>query len=223
MDENKRVMLRRALLGLGAGVAAAATFGRPAKAQGAEWRPAMEKQDAWMDAIGGRHRMVFDTISQDGAARALTFCASYYNANKNDYDIPASELGVLMIFRSGSTPYGFNDAFWAKYSAGLDRFTDPTTKAAPIVNIYNSAEKAPMVHTNGLTLDALAKMGGHIAVCSIASRGLAATLAPKANTTADAVFAEMGSSLVAGARMVPAGTVALNRAQERRFSVCYTA
>ncbi len=225
MRANKRAFFQTMLAGMGIGTMAAPLINDAHAGQTSNWTPTREPQDRWLDDIGGRHRQVFDTISGEGVARALTFTFTFYAANKAAYGIEPNDLGVVMILRSGSTPFGFNDNIWSKYSTGLfdrTKFSDPATRSAPALNLYNSAERASQLPTNGLTLDALAGMGGRFAVCSVSSRKLAAALAAASGASADSIFAEMEENTVVGARMVPAGIIALNRAQERHFALCYT-
>ena len=220
MRDHKRAFIR-GLFGA-FGVAAASSGARAETPR--SWSPAMEPQDSWLDDTTTRHRQVFDTISPEGVAHALTFTHTFYAANKEAYGIEPKDLAVVMILRAGSTAFGFNDTIWSKYSAGLaKRFkvTDPVTKSAPMVNIYNAADRAASLPTNGLTLEALAGMGGRFAICSVASRKLAAALAADMGGNADAVYAEMAANMIANARMAPAGIVALNRAQEHRYALCY--
>jgi hypothetical protein len=188
------------------------------------WSPAMEPQDNWLDDTPARHRQVFDTISAEGVARALTFTHTFYAANKEAYGIEPRGLAVVMILRAGSTGFGFNDTIWSKYGAGLAKrykVTDPVTKSEPAINIYNAADRAAMLPTNGLTFEALARMGGRFAICSVASRKLAAALAMDMGGSADAIYAEMVANMIANARMAPAGIVAVNRAQEHHYALCY--
>jgi len=204
------------------GVAAASSGARAEVSR--NWSPAMEPQDNWLDDTPARHRQVFDTISTEGVARALTFTHTFYAANKEAYGLEPRDLAVVMILRAGSTGFGFNDTIWSKYSAGLAKrykVTDPVTKSAPVINIYNAADRAILLPTNGLTLEALARMGGRFAICSVASRKLAAALAADIGGSADAIYAEMAANMVANARMAPAGIVAVNRAQEHHYALCY--
>ena len=220
MPNHKRAFMRGLF---GAFGVAAASSGAQAQAF-RNWSPAMEPQDNWLDDAPARHRQLFDTISPDGVARALTFTHTFYAANKDAYGIEPKDLAVVMILRAGSTGFGFNDMFWSKYSAGLEKrykMTDPVTKAAPAINIYNAADRASLLPTNGLTFDTLARMGGRFAICSVASRKLAAALAADMGGSADAIYAEMTANIIASARMAPAGIVALNRAQEHRYALCY--
>ena len=188
--------------------------------------PASEPQDAWLDQTGARHRQVFDTISPEGVARALTFTHTFYVANKDAYGLEPKDLAVLMILRAGSTGFGFNDKMWAKYFVGMAKrakVIDPVTKDAPVINIYNAADRAKLLPTNGLTLEALAGMGGRFAICSVATRHLAKALATDTGGNADAIFAELAANTIVGARLAPAGIIAVNRAQEHHYALCYTA
>jgi len=213
----------RSLFGaMGVG-AIAATSGAHAQTTH-NWSPAMEPQDNWLDDTPARHRQVFDTISAEGVARALAFTHTFYAANKEAYGIEPKDLAVVMILRAGSTGFGFNDTIWSKYRAGLAKrykVIDPVTKSEAAINIYNAADRASLLPTNGLTFDALARMGGRFAICSVASRKLAAALAADMGGSADAIYAEMTANIVTNARMAPAGIVAVNRAQEHHYALCY--
>jgi len=222
MQNQKRAFIRGLFGVLGIGTMAASSEVKAQPAPG--WSPAMEPQDDWLDQTPARHRQLFDTISPDGVARALTFTHTFYAASKEAYGIEPRELAVVMILRAGSTGFGFNDAIWSKYGAGLAKrykVTDPVTKAAPAINIYNAAGRASLLPTNGLTFEALARMGGRFAICSVASRKLAAALAADMGGSADVIYADLAGNMIANARMAPAGIVAVNRAQEHHYALCY--
>jgi intracellular sulfur oxidation DsrE/DsrF family protein len=68
-------------------------------------------------------------------------------------------------------------------------------------------------------MDSLSKQGVQFAVCSMATRANAGMIARTAGKSTDTIFAELTSNLVSNARMVPAGIVAVNRAQERGYSL----
>jgi intracellular sulfur oxidation DsrE/DsrF family protein len=69
-----------------------------------------------------------------------------------------------------------------------------------------------------MTLDSLLKQGVQLAVCQVATRGIAGTIAAATGGNTDAIYNELVASIASGARMVPAGIVAVNRAQERGYS-----
>jgi hypothetical protein len=96
---------------------------------------------------------------------------------------------------------------------------DPKTKQAPKKNIYNAADYADLVPTRGATLDSLVKQGVQLAVCSTATRAYARSIAEAVGGNAEAINAELIANLVGNGRMVPAGIVAVSRAQERGYSL----
>jgi len=220
MSNHKRAFMR-GLFGV-FGVAAASSGVQAQTSR--TWSPVLEPQDNWLDDTPARHRQVFDTISPDGVARALTFTYTFYAANKDGYGLEPRDLAVVWILRAGSTAFGFTDTFWSKYSAGLAKrykVIDPVTKSDAAINIYNAADRANLLPTNGLTFDTLARMGGRFAICSVASRKLAVALAADMGGSADAIYADMMANMIASARMAPAGIVAVNRAQEHHYALCY--
>ena len=98
-------------------------------------------------------------------------------------------------------------------------FVDPKTKEAAKANLFNVSGYDAQLPNRGTTLDALFKQGVQLAVCATATRGYAGAIAEAAGGDTDTIFNELVSNLVSSnARMVPAGIVAVNRAQERGYS-----
>ena len=191
--------------------------------QGAtRFEPARHEKDDWMDQMPGKHRLVFDTINADGLGQSLLFVNNFVRVNRTDYGLQNSDLAVVLIVRHRSAPFGFSDAMWAKYGEALSEhaaYEDPKTKAVPKLNVFNSSEHASLLPSRGSTLEAVAKSGVQVAVCGSSIRAMAGVIARASGGKADDVFAELSASLVSNARIVPAGIVALNRAQERGFTV----
>ena len=227
------LMARRsflARLGAGVGVLGATAVGSPAAmadaagtgAADAAWRPARHEQDSWLDNIPGQHRFVFDTISPDGVALALRFANNYYRTNETTYGLKETDLAVLIITRHKATSFGYSDAMWAKYGKQFSEqseFTDPKTKQPPAVNFYAKPDDGSGDQLSGAML-ALIKKGVHFAVCATASRAIAGRIAKANGGDVDAIVKELGSNLICpNARFVPAGIVAVNRAQEHGYSL----
>lgn len=188
----------------------------------ARWEPARHEKDDWLDQVPGKHRLLFDTIYPDGLGDAIAFANNFILVNKSDYGVDSKELALVLVVRHRSTPFGYNDAIWAKYGTALAPITpieDPKSKQAPKVNLYNSDDYAGLMPSRGTTLDSLTKRGVQIAVCAMATRGIADILAGKVGGNGDAINSELIANLVPNARMVPAGIVAVNRAQERGYSL----
>ena len=70
-------------------------------------------------------------------------------------------------------------------------------------------------------LDELLRQGVHLAVCQMATRNLAGIIAKATGTDTDNIYKELVANLLSNAHMVPAGIVAVNRAQERGYSFVY--
>ena len=214
----RRLFLSRFGAGVGA-LGAGALVTSTAQAQSGSsqrWQPARHDLDDWYDRIPGKHRMVFDTTTPDGLNMAMQFSTAFYEANGDGYGLADSDLAVILVVRFRSTAFGYNDAIWTKYgtqlSENLNHFVDPKTKEAPAVNVYA---------TTGGRLDVLLKKGAHMAVCARATRNLANTLARATGGDGDAINKELGSNLVTNGHLVPAGIVAVNRAQEHGYAIAY--
>src|SRR5215831_1277059 len=150
--------------------AAFATRAQAQRSPAAGWRPGLEAKDDWMDSIPGRHRMMFDSTTPDAFGAALMYAANFYFSNKDGYGLQDSDLAVLVVARHNSTPFAFNNAIWKKYGTTISRlsnFKDPATKDVPVQNVYMA---------DG-SLDGLLKRGTHIAVCQMATREIAGSIA----------------------------------------------
>jgi intracellular sulfur oxidation DsrE/DsrF family protein len=216
---------RRAFLSLLGGAAAFGAGAAAPRAQGPEgnWRPSRHGEDDWLDKLPGKHRLFFDTITPDGIGQTLLFATNFFTANKNGYGVEPSDLAVVICLRHSSTAFAFKDAIWQKYSAAIwDRikWTDPKTNQAATTNLYNSTAYGQSLPNRSNTLDTLSAKGVHFAVCMMATRNLANAFAGKTGGDVETIYKELVANLVSpNAHMVPAGIVAVNRAQERGYAL----
>jgi intracellular sulfur oxidation DsrE/DsrF family protein len=210
MSKRQQTLARRSFLTkAGAGISAvgaiAITPGTAQGFQGSPWSPARHEQDDWLDRIPGKHRLMFDTTNPDGVASATMFANNYYLANSSGYNLQNQDLAVVIILRHLSTPFAFTDAIWTKYGAGLSAFID--------------AKKEPSkANAHARQLTGLINRGAHLAVCQMAARAVAGSIARSAGAGVDAIYAELTENLLGNSHMVPAGIVAVNRAQERGYA-----
>jgi len=191
----------------------------------ARWEPARHDKDDWLDKLPGKHRLILDSTTPEGLGDALLFANNFMNINRSDYGLDNSDLAVVIVARHRSTPFGYNDAMWAKYGmemAARAKVEDPATKAAPKRNIYYAGDNGDTPANRRTTLDLLFKQGIQLAVCATATRGLSRLMAEAVGGNADAIYNELTANLVSNARMVPAGIVAVSRAQERGYSLVST-
>jgi intracellular sulfur oxidation DsrE/DsrF family protein len=220
-------LARRSFLSrLGEGTAllgAAMALSLPARAQTpGGFQPRRHNEDAWLDAPKGGHRIVIDSSTADGGGEALLYAANNFAANKAGYKLDPPDVAVVVVLRHLSTPFGYTDAIWAKYGAAfseLANFKDPKTKAAPLSNLYNSADYGLTLPNFGNTIASLVQKNVQFAVCNMATRFVSGVIAGKTRGDADAIYRELSASLVPNSHLVPAGVVAVNRAQEHGYSL----
>lgn len=221
----RRSFLSRLGIGLAGGAALTAGGVSSAQAQsgeGGRWQPARHAPDDWFDQIPGQHRFVFDTISADGVTLALTFINNYLNASDSGYGLKDKDHAVVLVLRHRSTPFAFNNAIWGKHGVAITQrtqYNDPSTNQPPKVNVFAAPPDAAQRGRQGLT--GVIARGVHLAVCGVSTRNYAGTIAEGGGGTADQIYTEIAGNLVQNARIVPAGIIAVNRAQERGYSLAY--
>lgn len=218
---------RSFLTRLNTGVASIAAMAGAAMAQEksatpGRWEPARHEKDDWLDKPGSKHRVVFDTTTWEGFGEALAFAGNFLRVNRSDYGLQNSDLAVVIVARHRSAAFGYNDAMWAKYGlalAGRAKVDDPKTRLPPKANLYNVAGNGDLMPNRGTTVDSLIKQGVQLAVCTLSTHGNAGVIAEAMGGNAEAIFNELSANLVSNARLVPAGIVAVNRAQEHGYTL----
>jgi len=211
-----------ATLGAALGAGTASTFAQGASDR--QWQPARHAEDDWYDKLPGKHRMILDAVSGQGAGDALHFASNVLTTSKSGYGLESADLAVVICLRHGATAVAFNDAMWAKYSAPLSaraKLNDPKTHAPAVVNVYNSNDYRGLLANGAATIDALIKQGVHFAVCDQSTHGYAEGFARRTESKAEAVYKDLTSSLIGNSHMVPSGIVAVGHAQEHGYAYAY--
>jgi hypothetical protein len=188
------------------------------------WSPTRHPQDDWLDLVPGQHRMFFDATSANGAGEAITFASNFYFASKSGYGLGNADSAVVICLRHFATAFAFGDNIWAKYGAILAeriKFTDPKTSVAPVINVYQTTGYGTLLTNRETTLSAMVGRGTHFAICDMATRAFAGLAAGKMNLKTDDVYMEFRDSVIPNAHFVAAGIVAVNRAQERSYTIQY--
>lgn len=215
---------RRSLLsGLGAAVAALTIGTRSVRAQApAVFQPARHAQDEWMNALPGRHRTVIDCAAVAAAGTGVFYANNIFTANRNGYQLTDADVAVIVVLRHEATTFAYNDAMWAKYGSvlsGLGKIVDPRTNQPPTVNPLNSREFGPAMTNNGVTASALTGRGAHFAICGMATNRIAGLIAAAVKATPPEIYKELAANLLSNGHIVAAGVVAVNRAQERGYTM----
>lgn len=224
---NSNHQKRRSMLS-GIGAALAALTFRPASAQaqaaasGNPFQPARHAQDDWMDTLPGKHRTVIDCAEAGAAGTGVFYANNIFTANRNGYQLADGDVAVIIVLRHEATTFAYSDAIWAKYGSvlgGLGKITDPRTKQPPTVNPLNSRDFGPAMTNNGVTASSLADRGAHFAICDMATNRIAGVIAAAVKSTPPEIYKELVANLLPNGHMVAAGVVAVNRAQERGYSM----
>ena len=213
--------------GLGATVAAFAAGSGIARAQtpATRFQPARHAQDAWLDAVPGKHRTFIDAATARGAAEAMLYANNLYESNKTGYSLAEGDIVVVACLRHFATAFAFNNTIWAKYGKLMStmlEFTDPKTKEAPSTNLLFSADYGMALPNLGNTIDSVVKRGTRFAVCDMATHFFAAQVAMMSNQGPDAVYKELVANTIPNSHMVAAGVLAVNRAQEYGYTLLNT-
>jgi intracellular sulfur oxidation DsrE/DsrF family protein len=197
-------MMRRSFFG----VPALALLQSPAAALRA-WQAARHAQDDWLDDNSAKHRVILDTWNPEHFPDALQFAGNIVETNKTDYDIPANDLAVVICVRHRTTPFAFNDAMWTKYGKSFSAqmaWSEPNSQGTATANPYAKR------------LVALAAQGVQLAICNRTTRAYSSRAARDAGAASDVVMKEMMANTVIAGHFVPAGVVAVTRAQERGYA-----
>jgi hypothetical protein len=192
---------------LGAAAAAGTAAEAAQSPADARFQPARHKEDDWLE-LPGKHRLVFDTTAAAGMSAALQYATNYYSANASGYGLQNADLAVVIIARHLSTPFAYKDEIWAKYGV-------------PISDFVERGKEPSMRNANGKQLTTLAGRGTHLAVCQLATRVLAGAIARAVNGNQDDIYREIEANLLPNSHLVPAGIVAVNRAQERGYTLVH--
>jgi hypothetical protein len=227
-SSTSQVARRSFLARLGAGISVAGASllpgAPPASAQSSaagRFQPARHAQDDWMDQLPGKHRLVFDTTSAASFGAGLAYANNFFIGNDTGYGLKDPDTAVIIVARHFATPFAYKDAIWAKYGAtltGITSLNDPKTKQPPTFNLYNAAGYDGLA-SMGTTVDTLVKRGVQFAVCQYATKIFSGMLAKASGGNADAVYNEIAANLIPNSHFAAAGIVAVNRAQERGYSL----
>ena len=156
------------------------------------------------------------------AGTGVFYANNIFTANRNGYQLADSDVAVIVVLRHEATTFAYNDAIWGKYGSvlgGLGKITDPRTNQPPTVNPLMSREFGPAMTNLGVTATALANRGAHFAICDMATNRIAGVIASAVKSTQPEIYKELVANLLPNGHLVAAGVVAVNRAQERGYTM----
>jgi intracellular sulfur oxidation DsrE/DsrF family protein len=172
--------------------------------------PMRHEQDDWLDRAPDKHRVVFDTWLADKFGGAAGYASNWIRYNKEAYGLTDGDLAVVLVARHGSTPFAFNEAAWTKYGkifAANMSAEDKIAHPNPTTNRY-----APL-------LERLSKQCLRVAVCNVTLRAYVELIAKETSADEADVRKELTANVIGNAVIVPAGILAVTRAQERGYAM----
>ena len=202
-------MFRRAFLSVlaGAGVVLAPDSAAARQPAGS---PRRHPQDDWLDQTSAKHRVIFDAWMADTFGEMLGFAGNWMRVNKDQYGLTDADLAIVIVARHGSGPYAFSEAIWTKYGKVFTANMSANDKVA---------HPNPTANVHAARLTALAGQGMRLAVCNLTTRAYTQRIAKETGADPEAIYKELTSNTVAPAIFVPAGIVAVTRAQERGYAL----
>jgi len=220
MSENLTHNRRKFIAGAGLVAAGAAVSASAQEIGNSGFTPARHAEDSWMDEMGGVHRAFVDSSTGPGGIAAMNFASNILLANAQGYGGSDEDYGLIVCFRHNSSPYGFNDAMWEKYSdVFMGRTGVSNSNGDPVTVNPLSVERIYGNRSN--TIENMNDRGVRFAVCDLSTRGMAGMLARSTGRTSEEVYEELVSNAIPSSRFVPAGVMAATRAQEYGFSFLY--
>ena len=213
---TQATLVRRSFLGRLAAVASglASLVALPSRAAaqspGTPSRGPTHPADAWLDDLKGQHKNIYDCTSVENGGFGWTFARNFLTANTGPiYQLKDTDLNAIVCVRHSATVFGFNDEMWAKYKLGESQKV-------------NEAGVPAVKNPHATVANDLAKRGVIVAVCGMATTRIARTVASSTGMSAADIESDLKANLVTPtARVVAAGVVVTNRAQEKGFAYTY--
>jgi intracellular sulfur oxidation DsrE/DsrF family protein len=192
------------------GSALAAVVALPSTSAAQSSRGPTHPADAWLDDLKGQHKNIFDCISVETGPTGWTFARNFLTANTGPiYQLKDADVNAIVCVRHLASVFGFNDAMWTKYKLGESQ----KVNEGGVPAVRNP-------HAN--TANDLAKRGVIVAICGMATTRIARAVAADTGLNAAEVEADLRANLVTPtARVVAAGVIVTNRAQEKGFTYTY--
>jgi intracellular sulfur oxidation DsrE/DsrF family protein len=193
-----------------AGSAFAAVFALPSTSAAQSSHGPTHPADAWLDDLKGQHKNIFDCVSVETGPTGWTFARNFLTANTGPiYQLKDADVNAIVCVRHLASVFGFNDAVWTKYKLGESQKV-------------NEGGVPAVKNPQSNTANDLSKRGVIVAVCGMATTRIARTVAADTGLNAAEIEADLRANLVTPtARVVAAGVIVTNRAQEKGFTYTY--
>lgn len=171
--------------------------------------------DAWLDALAGTHRQLFDSPEAKGGT-VLARMLDYYETYIRAYGASDTDIAAVGALYSGTTAFALNDGAWSAFELGALLEIDDSAGGKPALR--NPWRVDPVIRgapRPKAGIEALQARGATFLVCNGALRALAEQIANRRGGQADAVHRELLANLLPGVVPVPSMVVTIEKAQSR--------
>lgn len=220
MSDSRITPARRSFIATFAAAAAAVGLAKPAPATAATESGGGTSFQTWLESIHGKYRQVYDATAPNNGY-ALAWSHVYLTTGVEGYDVPESDLGVVVVLRLTAIPLALQSDVWAKYKLGeFYKINDPATKAPALRNPYAFIKPGDLPFPEA-ALDQLIARGVRVAVCNTAIHFQSMRLAKEAGLAHEVVKGDFLAAVIPGVQVVPSGVLAINGAQRKGCTYCF--
>lgn len=208
------------LVATGAATLGLAAMGSPLRLEAEVNQDYQDPSDleAWFDKIKGKHKIVFDAVTDNEGHQVVW--AYTFMASNNKTGTPDQELSTVVVLRNKAIVLAMDDATWKKYKLGkMFKIIDMAYNATAERNLYWDPKEGEMPDP-GMSIKALQGRGVLFCVCEAAITMNSRIYAKSKGLDPAEVRKEWIAGLIPGIQLVPSGVWAINRAQEHGCSYC---
>lgn len=176
--------------------------------------------ETWLTRLNGKHKQFFDATSVNESF-PLVFAMAFLDANRSAYNLPDGQVTAVVGSRHMAVPFVLNDDIWSRYKVGeFFKIADPQTHAPATRNVFAHVRPGDLPFP-GSSVNELQARGVTFTACNVAITVLGGMAAKAAGLPPEKAHDEWVAGLLPGVVLVPAGVIAVNRAQERGCTYCY--
>lgn len=220
MSDLRVAPARRSFIATVAAAAAAVGLSKPAPATAAAESGGGTSFQTWLESIHGKYRQVYDATAPNNGY-ALAWSHVYLTTGVEGYDVPESDLGVVVVLRLTAVPLALQSNVWEKYKLGeFYKINDPGTRAPALRNPYAFIKPGDMPFPEA-ALDQLIARGVRVAVCNTAIHFQSMRIAKEAGVAHEVVKGDFLAAVIPGVQVVPSGVLAINGAQRKGCTYCF--
>ncbi len=189
-------------------------------AQTAPVQTEQSQDDAWLKALTGKHKQLFDGATINNGV-AYLYAHTFVRTMMQHYKLTSNDVTAFVVARYTGIGLVLDDSVWQKYRLGeLWNEVDPVTKAPALRNRFHRSKPGDMLNIDA-SVDKMLARGVVIGVCGAAIRAFSAGAASRAGVTPEVAYADWSAGIIPGVHVMPSGVLAIAIAQQAGCTYCY--